>query len=166
MKLWTVKIILLITLLIIGTVELLNSKSVCTPTVVKDTITVDSLSIFLEGHPKQHHMDALRYYEVKHPEIVYAQAIIETGNFSSNGFKVKNNLFGIMKGRRLRTFNHWTESIVYYKNNIQNRYKSRDYYAFLKRIGYAEDPTYINKLKKVVNNNDKRRSKQLSPISD
>lgn len=156
MKLWTAKIILLVTLLIIGTAELLNSKSVCTPTIVNDTITVDSLSIFLEGHPKQHLMDALKYYEVKHPEIVYAQAIIETGNFSSNGFKVKNNLFGIMKGRRLRTFNHWTESIMYYKNNIQNRYKSGDYYAFLKRIGYAENPNYTIHIKKVVDGNTKK----------
>lgn len=156
MKLWTVKIILLITLLIIGTEEFLNSKSVCTPTITNDTITVDSLSIFLKGHPKQHLMDALRYYEVKHPEIVYAQAIIETGNFSSNGFKVKNNLFGIMKGSRLRVFNHWTESIVYYKNNIQNRYKSGDYYAFLKRIGYAENPNYTVHIKKVVDGNTKK----------
>lgn len=156
MKLWTVKIILLITLLIIGTEEFLNSKSVCTPTITNDTITIDSLSIFLKGHPKQHLMDALRYYEVKHPEIVYAQAIIETGNFNSNGFKVKNNLFGIMKGSRLRVFNHWTESVVYYKNNIQNRYKSGDYYAFLKRIGYAENPNYTIHIKKVVDGNTKK----------
>jgi hypothetical protein len=33
---------------------------------------------------------------------------------------------------------------------IQNRYKDgEDYYKFLKRIGYAEDPDYIVKLKKL-----------------
>lgn len=35
---------------------------------------------------------------------------------------------------------------------------SEDYYAFLKRIGYATDPQYIQKLKIIVKKeNDKRR---------
>ncbi len=65
-----------------------------------------------------------------------------------------------MKNNRLRVFNHWSESVIFYKNRIQNRYKSNEtYYQFLNRIRYAEDPYYISKLKKVVNNNDTRRSK-------
>jgi mannosyl-glycoprotein endo-beta-N-acetylglucosaminidase len=32
---------------------------------------------------------------LKHPEIVYAQAVLETGNFSSTIFKENNNLFGM-----------------------------------------------------------------------
>ena len=43
--------------------------------------------------------DALRAYiyqlGIKHPDVVYAQAILETGNFSSRIFKENNNLFGM-----------------------------------------------------------------------
>jgi flagellum-specific peptidoglycan hydrolase FlgJ len=36
--------------------------------------------------------------------------------------------------------------------------ENEDYYKFLTRIGYAEDPEYINKVKSIVKRNDKRRS--------
>ena len=33
--------------------------------------------------------------KIKHPEIVYAQALIETGGFTSTIYKQNNNLFGM-----------------------------------------------------------------------
>jgi hypothetical protein len=98
--------------------------------------------------PKEGLKEALAYYDIKYPEIVYAQAVIETGNFTSSGCKRKNNLFGLMQGRSLRTFGHWTESVAFYKNKIQSKYKGGDYYAFLKRIRYASHPQYTQILKK------------------
>ena len=35
-----------------------------------------------------------------------------------------------------------------YKRLISSRYKGGDYYAFLRRIGYAEERQYISKLKR------------------
>ena len=32
---------------------------------------------------------------------------------------------------------------------IQYRYKGGDYYEFLRRVPYAEDPNYINKVKRI-----------------
>lgn len=56
-------------------------------------------------------------------------------------------------------FDHWSESVVAYLDFIQDRYKPpNDYYKFLSDIGYAEDPEYINKLKRTVNQYDKRRT--------
>ena len=50
-------------------------------------------------------------------------------------------------------FSHWSESVIAYKNKIQNRYKKgENYYLFLNRIKYASDPLYIQRIKKVVNN--------------
>ena len=72
-----------------------------------------------------------------------------------------NNLFGLYNSSRGRyhRFDHWTESVIAYKVFIQRRYKPpENYYKFLQRIGYAGDPNYISKLKKVVNKNDTRRS--------
>ena len=116
---------------------------------------------FHSKSPEDGLMEALIYYEVQYPQIVYAQALIETGNFKSNLCLNSNNLFGLYNSSRGRyhRFDHWTESVVAYKNFIQRRYKPpEDYYKFLQRIGYAEDPNYISKLKKVVKNNDTRRS--------
>lgn len=43
------------------------------------------------------------------------------------------------------------ESVVAYLNYIQYRYKPPDdYYQFLIKIGYAEDPQYVEKLKNIV----------------
>lgn len=94
--------------------------------------------------------DALLYYDIKYPEIVYAQVLIETANFTAKNCMRKNNLFGFMQGKKIRTFDHWIESVVYYKEKIQGRYKGGDYYAFLRKIRYATSSTYTATLKKRV----------------
>lgn len=91
--------------------------------------------------------------EVKYPHIVFAQAMLETGGFTSDICKNYNNLFGLYNNRTkdYYKFDHWIESVTAYKDMIQYRYGSdEEYYSFLKRIGYAEDPKYITKLKKIV----------------
>lgn len=101
------------------------------------------------------------YYGMKHPEIVYAQAILETRHFRSKVCREYNNLFGLYNSRAkdYYKFDHWSESVVAYLDYIQYRYKPpNDYYKFLSDIGYAEDPEYINKLKRIVNQYDKRRT--------
>lgn len=116
---------------------------------------------FFSKSPQEGLMEALEYYEVKHPQIVYAQAVLETGHFKSDLCLNGNNLFGLYnsKKHRYHTFDHWTESVVAYLDYVQYRYKPpNDYYKFLSNIGYAEDPNYINKLKGIVSRNDKRRS--------
>lgn len=124
------------------------------------TDTLEYKQHFYSKSPQEGLMEALVYYDIKHPHIVYAQALIETGNFKSDLYLNDNNLFGLYnsdKGKYHR-FDHWIESVIAYKDFIQHRYKPpEDYYKFLQRIGYAKDPHYINKLKRVVN--DKRRSK-------
>lgn len=124
---------------------------------------------FIGKSPKEGLMEALLYYDIKHPEIVYAQAVLETGNFKSQLCVQHNNLFGLYNSKQSRYFkyNHWSESVKGYKNMIQNRYKPpNDYYKFLNNIGYAEDPRYINKLKRIVNRNDKRRTSDAVTISN
>ena len=111
---------------------------------------------FLDKPAKECLMDGLIFHNIHHPEIVYAQAILETGAFRSSGCRNKNNLFGLMKKGKLRRFSHWNESIICYKERIQSRYREgEDYYAFLKRIHYAEDPTYVDKLRQIVRKNRK-----------
>lgn len=82
------------------------------------------------------------------PHVVLAQARLETGNFTSRVCKAKRNLFGIRKGGKYKSYRRWHDSVADYKRLISSRYKGGDYYAFLRRIGYAEDPRYVSKLKR------------------
>ena len=83
---------------------------------------------------------------------VLAQAMLETGNFSSRVCKEYNNLFGLYdsKNRDYYRFERWEDSVVGYGKMIQYRYKGGNYLNFLKRIGYAEDPRYITKVAKMA----------------
>lgn len=117
-------------------------------------IKLEQPEFFLSDTPDINQVyEACEYYEIKHPQIVVAQAILETGNFKSDKCVKDNNLFGLYNSRRKQyfKFNHWTDCIQAYRDKIQYRYKDKEnYYDFLIRIGYAEDPEYVIKLKSII----------------
>lgn len=118
--------------------------------------TVPSEPDFMNQTPDEGLRDALEYYDIECPDIVYAQAILETGYFKSDVCINRNNLFGLYNSRKKEyyKFKHWSESVVAYKEWIQKRYEPQeDYYSFLRRINYASDPQYTDKLKKIVSKN-------------
>jgi hypothetical protein len=64
-------------------------------------------------------------------------------------FKIKNNLFGFRNSKGYMRFRTWQESVKFMAG-WQKRKKlssKENYYVFLDRINYAEDTTYIDKLK-------------------
>lgn len=87
--------------------------------------------------------------KIPHSDIVYAQAVWETGHFKSKLCRKYNNLFGIRGKKGYKHYNNWIESVQDYKKRISSRYKKGDYYLFLQKIGYASDKNYIKHLKKV-----------------
>lgn len=88
---------------------------------------------------------------VKYPKIVTAQSIQETGWYKSYNCTKRNNLFGLRYNHKYKVFNHWKESVTYYRDHIQNRYKNgENYYDFLDRIGYASDSLYNQKIRSIV----------------
>ena len=92
--------------------------------------------------------------EIDYPEIVLAQALLETGNFKSYSCKVRNNLFGLMrKDGTYMEFDHWTNSVHAYKKYIQ-KYKEvpNDYYKYLNDLGYTKDSIYIIRVKEIIKN--------------
>ena len=118
-----------------------------------DVLRLEQPEFLLSEAPDDYLMEALEYYNVEHKNIVYAQAILETGHFRSKVCKEYNNLFGLYNSYKgdYYKFDHWSESVVAYLNYIQYRYKPPDdYYQFLIKIGYAEDPQYVEKLKNIV----------------
>ena len=88
--------------------------------------------------------------QIKHPEIVCKQALLETGNFTSNVFKKCNNLFGFRTKNGYLYFDNWKKSVDYYANWQKRRYKSGNYYDFLNKVGYAEDSLYVHRLRQIV----------------
>lgn len=95
---------------------------------------------------------ALEKYEVKFPKIVLAQAILETGYFTSALCMEAHNLFGLRhpSDGSYYTFDNWEQSVKAYHDDVQYKYSGGDYYAFLRRIGYAEDPRYTVKVRKIA----------------
>lgn len=85
---------------------------------------------------------------IRHPKIVLAQAILETGWFTSPVCRNKHNLFGLTNPRtgKYFEFGHWTESVRAYYTKVQYRYKDGNYLLWLKKIGYAEDPRYVREI--------------------
>ena len=98
--------------------------------------------------------------DIKHPKIVLAQAILETGWFRSPFCRNRHNLFGLTnpKTGKYYEFNHWMESVRAYYTKVQYRYSQRnrinssdvDYLKWLRDIGYAEDPRYIQAVVQVM----------------
>ena len=98
---------------------------------------------------------ALVHYEVKHPKAVLAQAKLESGNYTSSHCKNKNNFLGLYNSRRKEyfKFNHWSECILAYKDMVEYKLREgEDYYQFLDRIGYSENPNYVRLIKQIENN--------------
>ena len=124
-----------------------------------DSITINNnysyshITTFENKTPEEGIDEALQYYNIKHPTIVKAQAILETANFTSDLCVKNNNLFGLYdsKNKRYYSYKHWWESVEAYKKLIQRKYNnSKYYYMFLEDIKYAKDKDYISKLKEIA----------------
>lgn len=139
------------------TVRYLNNNNK-TPNVFYD-IKNDSFSTSLvKTYFEKHH--------VRFSHIVYAQAVLESDNFKSKLFIKNNNMFGMKVPAQRFTFatnpydysnyakyDSVEDCILDYKAwQMQNAYNitsEEGYFNLLKSI-YAEDPTYITKLKKII----------------
>jgi uncharacterized FlgJ-related protein len=103
-------------------------------------------------------------FGVKHKEIVMRQVYLETGNLSSTICRENNNLFGMKLPRVRKTtaigsrrghaeYDDFVLSILDYAIWQENMYNDqKDYYAFLRSVGYAECKSYIQKLKYIEKN--------------
>ena len=112
---------------------------------------LDTLPLSLENY-----LDVCDFYSITDPEIVYAQSCLESGHFKSDCFKKRNNHLGIMRGNDYATYDNWVACLKDYSNRVAYKKKEgEDHYAFLARIGYAEDENYVSKVKSVVCSNRK-----------
>ena len=97
-------------------------------------------------------IDVIEEVGLSNQLFVLAQAVLETGHFTSPVCKNYHNLFGLYdsKHKDYYRFARWEDSVVGYQKFIQYRYKGGNYLQFLKRIGYAEDSRYTTTVAKIA----------------
>lgn len=99
---------------------------------------------------------------IEHPYIVYAQAIVESGNFTSKIWKENHNMFGMKMPERRATlaikiryghsvYNNWRECLIDYSlyQMAYMRGLDEDEYFDKLRNSYAKDSQYIEKIKRL-----------------
>ena len=115
-------------------------------------------------------VNLLEEMNFKFPYIVFAQAILETGGFKSALLSENSNLFGMRTAtQRINLangaqngyayYNSWIESVydyALYSSTYLSQLKTEEEYMDYLGQYYAEDSTYIPKLKKII---EKTKSK-------
>ena len=97
-------------------------------------------------------LDVIEEVGLNNQLFVLAQAVLETGHFTSSVCNNYHNLFGLYdsKHKGYYRFARWEDSVIGYQKFIQYRYKGGNYLQFLRRIGYAEDPRYTTKVAQIA----------------
>lgn len=96
------------------------------------------------------------------PDVVMAQAMLETGNFRSRLCTEQNNLFGMNYPRQrpstaagsctegFAMYDTWYDSVkdmrLFQQWYVSKGWSLDVYLLFLQALGYAEDPDYLTKL--------------------
>jgi hypothetical protein len=141
------KVVIMVLLLLMVTGELKNGEMV-----------PNQFNLF----SKENMMRLMYSLKIAHPDIVMAQAIIESGNFKSNIFKENNNLFGMKMPEYRKTtaiginrghavYRNWRESVIDYAlwQGKRARYQTKNQYL-CRLKSYATDPNYITKIKRRI----------------
>jgi uncharacterized FlgJ-related protein len=111
----------------------------------------------------------INVYDIKYPDIVFAQAILESDRMRSKLFMHGNNIFGMTYPTRRRTvatskftkkgyarYETWMSSVedysIYQKYVMRKKTFTRDQYLrYLDRV-YCEKGGYSKKLRKILTN--------------
>lgn len=116
---------------------------------------------------KENLLNVMRDMDIRHIDIVFAQAMLESGALKSKMCREKNNLFGMKVATRRETtatnkkgyasYSHWIESVKDYKlyQDYVTKKKdcSRSEYLFIIAKGYSETPDYVARLNNVIKKN-------------
>lgn len=124
-------------------------------------IMYDSINNPISADILYHHLKTMR---VPHADIITAQAVLESADFSSQLFQRQNNFLGMKIARQristtgqgkgeYKDYSSWQECIVDYifwmNHHNAHKLNREEYLKLLGKI-YAEDPEYISKVEKIV----------------
>jgi flagellum-specific peptidoglycan hydrolase FlgJ len=120
-----------------------------------------------EDFTKEKFLKEIEKYSFKYPDIIIAQALVESSHFKSPVFIENNNMFGMREAKvRISTSNgsnlnhayyvNWKDCIVdraLYEAQYLSKLSREEYFKYLDKT-YAEGKGYSNLLKKVIKNNE------------
>lgn len=89
---------------------------------------------------------------IRFPEIVFRQAMLETGNLSCENCSLdRQNLFGFATDSGYLVFENWRQSVAYYYAwQKRKTFIPNDYYEFLRKYWGCENPEhYVAQLKRM-----------------
>lgn len=127
-------------------------------------IVVREYNEFSEGRL----IEKIKQLNFRFPHIILAQSYQETGHYKSGIFLENNNLFG-MKQAQIRVtlakgtnrnhayYDSWQDSVndyaMFYATYLSDLKTEGEYFEYLKQ-NYAEDPTYVQRLKALIQKRD------------
>lgn len=119
---------------------------------------------------------------IEYPDIVFAQAVLESGHFRSKVYRFNNNTFGMRMPRVRETvalkslngyavYSDWQGSVEDYKLYQEYCFKDRKvsrkyYYQYLDRIYCKAGKNYSTKVKSVIRSMDKYISSPPDSLID
>ena len=142
------KILILAATLLFSSIQIENSVPI-----VPNVLNVPEMSI----------ADSVKMFiiqtNIAHPDIVYRQAVLESGNFTSDIFRENNNIFGmrmavsrphvqIGENKGYAVYENWKASLTDYALWQSWSAKRLDRQAYIELLGriYASDEDYVNKI--------------------
>jgi uncharacterized FlgJ-related protein len=138
--------------------------------VLKDLTPEEKIIVVREynGFTQKALIEKIKSLNFKFPYIILAQSYQETGHYSSTIFRENNNLFG-MKEAVLRTnlakgtnrghayYDTWQDSLIdyalYSATYLSDIKTEGEYFEYL-RQNYAEDKSYVTRLKALIKKNN------------
>jgi len=109
-------------------------------------------------------IDKIKELNFRFPHIILAQSYQETGHYKSSIFLECKNLFGMKEAKSRATlakgtnrghayYASWQESLydyaLFYSTYLYDIKTEGEYYGYLEQY-YAEDPTYVERLKNII----------------
>jgi uncharacterized FlgJ-related protein len=137
---------------------------------VKNLSTEDKLIVIREYNEfsEAKLIEKIKQLNFKFPHIILAQSYQETGHYKSGIFLENNNLFG-MKQAQIRVtlakgtnrnhayYDSWQDSVndyaMFYATYLSDLKTEGEYFEYLKQ-NYAEDPTYVQRLRSLIQKRD------------
>jgi len=134
-------------------------------TIILTFVLLSSFTKPSEDLTKQKLWEEIKSLNIEHAEIVFAQAILESGHFQSKVFRLNNNLFGMRLPKKRETtalgknlgyakYTNWIDSVKDYALFQQfvmrkKTYNKTEYLSYLDRV-YCQSKGYSAKLKKII----------------
>lgn len=145
-------------------------------------LTFLAISMFVSAKTPTHQevFDEIVKAGILYPEIVYAQAVLESGAFKSKLANLNNNLFGmrmpmqrrttaIGKSRGYSIYKNWKQSVADYKLWQNNLFKKKvmSLYEYKKYLNsrYSESKNYTAKLNSIIRINKNKYEKSNLYVS-